>query len=135
LLFEHSSLWDLKQCKKKNKEKIWKIWTFFPMGFETTFFAVLDNYILYLNILPYGIWNSEKDGKVTLAEHLNILPYGIWNIVFDEQHIVHQSFEHSSLWDLKLNSWLSDCRCSYHLNILPYGIWNEKKWPKLIITC
>ena len=58
--FEHSSLWDLKQFLSSKVSTTSSIWTFFPMGFETTinFFSHI-RVGRHLNILPYGIWNLE----------------------------------------------------------------------------
>ena len=105
--FEHSSLWDLKQGYGSTHCLCQRIWTFFPMGFETyTFQPVL--FLWDLNILPYGIWNIESLPYTTVYSNLNILPYGIWNKLY---------------------------RCLYpsysYLNILPYGIWNRTKSMKL----
>ena len=79
------------------------IWTFFPMGFETNWRNMYPCILWNLNILPYGIWNFLI-GMVNVFDcDLNILPYGIWNDPSCGTGIFSRTFEHSSLWDLKLS--------------------------------
>ena len=152
LLFEHSSLWDLKP-DFSNLSIIASIliWTFFPMGFETA--IIMQKWSIYRKFEHSSLWDLKQGGinhLQLLFTYLNILPYGIWNKIFRSLVLKMRWFEHSSLWDLKRLSVLSlkidtifehsslwdlkpsakavGTRKHKYLNILPYGIWNVGGW-------